>query len=241
MDFRGKKYERGTNWSDPEVVELLHLWADESVQAELESCLRNQHVFNRIAEVLREKGIHRTGDQCREKIKKMKLEYRRIKDNNKAPRGGRTWKFYEVMDRVLASRPPLVYSATGNGNGGYVLAQQGIPGGVVESYHPHLGPSSSLTFPPSQPAEQMEIKCEEVDSEDQCLMPEPLPSLTTYQPGGGSAEEHEIDRAFLERSQTDSPISRVEVPIETTVSLSGRNSAWIQAILQNLCPAPERG
>uniref|UniRef100_A0A8C7E085 Myb/SANT-like DNA-binding domain-containing protein n=1 Tax=Naja naja TaxID=35670 RepID=A0A8C7E085_NAJNA len=103
MDFRGKKYERGTNWSDPEVVELLHLWADESVQAELESCLRNQHVFNRIAEVLREKGIHRTGDQCREKIKKMKLEYRRIKDNNKAPRGGRTWKFYEVMDRVLAS------------------------------------------------------------------------------------------------------------------------------------------
>ncbi|KAM3855871.1 1-aminocyclopropane-1-carboxylate synthase-like protein 1 [Vipera latastei] len=221
MDFRGKKYERGTNWSDPEVVELLHLWADESVQAELESCLRNQHVFNRIAEVLREKGIHRTGDQCREKIKKMKLEYRRIKDNNKAPRGGRTWKFYEVMDRVLASRPPLVYSATGNGNGGYVLAQQGIPGGVVESYHPHLGPSSALTFPPSQPAEQMEIKCEEVDSEDQCLMPEPLPSLTTYQPGGASAEEHEIDRAFLERSQTDSPISRVEVPIETTVSLSG--------------------
>ncbi|KAK9409878.1 putative inactive 1-aminocyclopropane-1-carboxylate synthase-like 2 [Crotalus adamanteus] len=221
MDFRGKKYERGTNWSDPEVVELLHLWADESVQAELESCLRNQHVFNRIAEVLREKGIHRTGDQCREKIKKMKLEYRRIKDNNKAPRGGRTWKFYEVMDRVLASRPPLVYSATGNGSGGYVLAQQGIPGGVVESYHPHLGPSSALTFPPSQPAEQMEIKCEEVDSEDQCLMPEPLPSLTTYQPCGGSAEEHEIDRAFLERSQTDSPISRVEVPIETTVSLSG--------------------
>uniref|UniRef100_A0A8C8AA20 Myb/SANT-like DNA-binding domain-containing protein n=1 Tax=Otus sunia TaxID=257818 RepID=A0A8C8AA20_9STRI len=100
--------QRGSNWSDPEVVELLQLWADESVQMELESCLRNQHVFNRIAEVLREKGIHRTGDQCREKIKKMKLEYRRIKDNSKAPRGGRTWKFYEVMDRVLTSRPALV-------------------------------------------------------------------------------------------------------------------------------------
>uniref|UniRef100_A0A8C5UM47 Myb/SANT-like DNA-binding domain-containing protein n=1 Tax=Malurus cyaneus samueli TaxID=2593467 RepID=A0A8C5UM47_9PASS len=99
------------NWSDPEVVELLQLWADESVQIELESCLRNQHVFNRIAEVLREKGIHRTGDQCREKIKKMKLEYRRIKDNSKAPRGGRTWKFYEVMDRVLTSRPALAYGS----------------------------------------------------------------------------------------------------------------------------------
>uniref|UniRef100_A0A8B9N8P7 Myb/SANT-like DNA-binding domain-containing protein n=1 Tax=Accipiter nisus TaxID=211598 RepID=A0A8B9N8P7_9AVES len=113
MDFRGKKYERGSNWSDPEVVELLQLWADESVQLELESCLRNQHVFNRIAEVLREKGIHRTGDQCREKIKKMKLEYRRIKDNSKAPRGGRTWKFYEVMDRVLTSRPISARNADG--------------------------------------------------------------------------------------------------------------------------------
>uniref|UniRef100_A0A8B9SQ66 Myb/SANT-like DNA-binding domain-containing protein n=1 Tax=Anas platyrhynchos TaxID=8839 RepID=A0A8B9SQ66_ANAPL len=103
----------GSNWSDPEVVELLQLWADEAVQVELESCLRNQHVFNRIAEVLREKGIHRTGDQCREKIKKMKLEYRRLKDNAKAPRGGRGWKFFDVMDRVLNSRPALPYALGG--------------------------------------------------------------------------------------------------------------------------------
>uniref|UniRef100_A0A8D2L5Z6 Myb/SANT-like DNA-binding domain-containing protein n=1 Tax=Varanus komodoensis TaxID=61221 RepID=A0A8D2L5Z6_VARKO len=210
-----RKYERGSNWSDPEVVELLHLWADESVQAELESCLRNQHVFNRIAEVLREKGIHRTGDQCREKIKKMKLEYRRIKENNKAPRGGRTWKFYEVMDRVLASRPSLAYGAAGNSGG--MMAQPGLPGSMVESYHHHLGPASGLAFAHSQPPELMEIKCEEVDSEDQGLSPEPPPSLT-YQPGP-SADEHEIERAFLEN---DSPISRVEVPVETSVSPSGR-------------------
>uniref|UniRef100_A0A8D0FSR2 Myb/SANT-like DNA-binding domain-containing protein n=1 Tax=Strix occidentalis caurina TaxID=311401 RepID=A0A8D0FSR2_STROC len=102
---------------------------------ELESCLRNQHVFNRIAEVLREKGIHRTGDQCREKIKKMKLEYRRIKDNSKAPRGGRTWKFYEVMDRVLTSRPALAYGSLG----GSMMAQQVLQGSMVESYHHQFG------------------------------------------------------------------------------------------------------
>ncbi|KAJ6667167.1 hypothetical protein lerEdw1_017145 [Lerista edwardsae] len=222
MDFRGKKYERGSNWSDPEVVELLHLWADESVQAELESCLRNQHVFNRIAEVLRDKGIHRTGDQCREKIKKMKLEYRRIKDNNKAPRGGRTWKFYEVMDRVLASRPSLAYNAAANSSSSSVLMpQQVLPGSVVDNYHHHhhhLGPSV-LPFAHPQPLELMEIKCEEVDSDDRCVTPEPPPSLTYQQ--GGSPEEHEIERAFLDRSQNDSPISRVEIPIETSVSPSG--------------------
>ncbi|XP_069385378.1 1-aminocyclopropane-1-carboxylate synthase-like protein 1 isoform X3 [Paralichthys olivaceus] len=120
MDFRGRRHERGSNWTDPEIVELLQLWSDESVQIELESSLRNQRVFDRIAHVLREKGIFRTGDQCREKIKKMKLEYRRIKDNHKM----RSWKFYDVMDRVLANRPAITYASMG----GAVIAQQVFQG-----------------------------------------------------------------------------------------------------------------
>uniref|UniRef100_A0A8C8RRL3 1-aminocyclopropane-1-carboxylate synthase-like protein 1 n=1 Tax=Pelusios castaneus TaxID=367368 RepID=A0A8C8RRL3_9SAUR len=228
MDFRGKKYERGSNWSDPEVVELLQLWADESVQMELESCLRNQHVFNRIAEVLREKGIHRTGDQCREKIKKMKLEYRRIKDNNKAPRGGRTWKFYEVMDRVLTSRPSIAYSS--------MMAQQALQGSMMESYHHHFTPSA-LPFGHSQHPELMEIKCEEVDSEEHCLTPEPPPSMSYQQ---GSPDEHELERAFLDRAQNDSPISRVEIPIETSVSPSGFSESNMASSsrIQSVGPRP---
>lgn len=231
MDFRGKKYERGSNWSDPEVVELLQLWADESVQLELESCLRNQHVFNRIAEVLREKGIHRTGDQCREKIKKMKLEYRRIKDNSKAPRGGRTWKFYDVMDRVLNNRPALAYGPMGGG----VMASQVLPGGMVDGYH-HQFAAPVLPFGHSQQPELMEIKCEEVNSDEHCLSPEP-PAAISYQQG--CPEEHEMERAFLERAQNDSPISRVEIPIETSVSPSGRDRLLHSSI--GLLPCfPER-
>ncbi|TFK15169.1 1-aminocyclopropane-1-carboxylate synthase-like protein 1 [Platysternon megacephalum] len=232
MDFRGKKYERGSNWSDPEVVELLQLWADESVQMELESCLRNQHVFNRIAEVLREKGIHRTGDQCREKIKKMKLEYRRIKDNNKTPRGGRTWKFYEVMDRVLTSRPSLSYSSLS----GSVVSQQALQGSMVENYHHHFTPSA-LPFGHSQHPELMEIKCEEVDSDEHCLTPEPPLSMSYQQ---GSPEEHEMERAFLDRAQNDSPISRVEIPIETSVSPSGFSEPNVASSsrIQSVGPRP---
>ncbi|XP_064008566.1 1-aminocyclopropane-1-carboxylate synthase-like protein 1 isoform X2 [Pogoniulus pusillus] len=233
MDFRGKKYERGSNWSDPEVVELLQLWADESVQLELESCLRNQHVFNRIAEVLRQKGIHRTGDQCREKIKKMKLEYRRIKDNSKAPRGGRTWKFYEVMDRVLASRPPaLAYGALS----GTMMAQQVLQGTMVETYH-HQFASSALPFGPSPHPELMEIKCEEVNSDEHSLTPEPPPPMSYQQ---GSPEEHEMERAFLERAQDDSPISRVEIPIESSVSPSGFSEPSManSSRIQNVVPRP---
>lgn len=164
MDFCGRRHERGSNWTDPEIVELLQLWSDESVQIELESSLRNQRVFDRIAHVLREKGIYRTGDQCREKIKKMKLEYRRIKDNHKL----RSWKFYDVMDRVLANRPAITYSSLG----GAVIAQQVFQTtGAPETYLQGVpvgafGPTSSGGFlfgQPPKPGEPLEIKCEDVD------------------------------------------------------------------------------
>ncbi|XP_042197274.1 1-aminocyclopropane-1-carboxylate synthase-like protein 1 isoform X2 [Callorhinchus milii] len=227
MDFRGKKYERGSNWSDPEVVELLQLWADESVQMELESCLRNQHVFNRIAEVLREKGIHRTGDQCREKVKKMKLEYRRIKDNNKICRGGRTWKFFEVMDRVLSNRPNICYSTVGN----TVITQQILPGvlGAGDGYHPHHHHHHHLTAHgishSHHPQELMDIKCEEVDSDGRSATPEPPPSLVLH-PGGG--EDHGVDGSLLERGHHNtSPVIGVDIPAENTISPSGYNEPSI--------------
>ncbi|XP_030056671.1 1-aminocyclopropane-1-carboxylate synthase-like protein 1 isoform X1 [Microcaecilia unicolor] len=234
MDFRGKKYERGSNWSDPEVVELLQLWADDSVQMELESCLRNQHVFNRIAEVLREKGIHRTGDQCREKIKKMKLEYRRIKDNHKTLRGGRTWKFFDVMDRVLTNRPSMSYSALG---GGVVPQSALVAGGMVDSvFHHHFTPSA-LPFGHSQHPELMEIKCEEVESDGQRLTPELLPAMTYQQCSvDEEEEEEEVERTFQDGGENDSPGSRVDIGIDTSVSPSGfseptlASSSRVQAI-----------
>nr|XP_008122813.1 PREDICTED: uncharacterized protein LOC103282082 [Anolis carolinensis] len=216
MDFRGKKYERGSNWSDPEVAQLLHLWADAAVQAELESCLRNQHVFNRIAEVLREKGIRRTGDQCREKIKKMKLEYRRLKDSGRAgtgPRagpggGGRPWKFFQVLDRVLAGKAP--HSPPG---------ETRLP---PQPPHPRLPPSS-------QAPELVEVKCEEADSpeEEQALAPRP-PSRP------------ERERTHLEGSQDDSPLSQVEPPLETSVSPSGLSEPNMASSsrIQSLGPRP---
>lgn len=192
MDFRGRRHERGSNWTDPEIVELLQLWSDESVQIELESSLRNQRVFDRIAHILREKGIYRTGDQCREKIKKMKLEYRRIKDNHKM----RSWKFYDVMDRVLANRPAITYSSLG----GAVIAQQVFqsPGGP-EAYLQGVptgafGPTSSGGFLFGQPpkaGDPLDIKCEDV--EESMLNSGVAPPEMYY----GSGDDQETDGQSL--------------------------------------------
>ncbi|XP_029992952.1 1-aminocyclopropane-1-carboxylate synthase-like protein 1 [Sphaeramia orbicularis] len=188
MDFRGRRHERGSNWTDPEIVELLQLWSDESVQIELESSLRNQRVFDRIAHILREKGIYRTGDQCREKIKKMKLEYRRIKDNHKM----RSWKFYDVMDRVLANRPAITYSSLG----GAVIAQQvfqspgGSDGYLQGVSASAFGPTSSGGFlfgQPPKPGDPLDIKCEDV--EESMLNSGVAPPEMYY----GSGDDHETD------------------------------------------------
>ncbi|KAI4876670.1 hypothetical protein NFI96_027136 [Prochilodus magdalenae] len=178
MDFHGKKYERGSNWSEPEVVELLQLWSDEAIQAELESCLRNQHVFKRIATALHSRGVYRTSDQCREKIKKLKLEYRRIRENQKTVRGGRTWKYYEVMDRVLNGRP--------------LLQQQprllpGLPVSCSSSSEPFI-----FTRPPN-PEELLEIKREEeLHAEDELMLSaEHAPPELIYHIG--SEDEHDAE------------------------------------------------
>ncbi|XP_060770986.1 1-aminocyclopropane-1-carboxylate synthase-like protein 1 [Neoarius graeffei] len=167
MDFPTKKYERGSNWSEPEVVELLQLWSDEAVQLELESCLRNQHVFNRIAVALHDRSIYRTADQCREKIKKLKLDYRRMKENQQTPRGARARRFYDVIDRVLSSR-----AAASSSSSSY-SALWGNAG-----VHQQAGPASSssaFTFScPPKAGELMEIKLEELnaDGEEELLSAE---------------------------------------------------------------------
>lgn len=161
MDFPTKKYERGSNWSEPEVVELLQLWSDKTVQLELESCLRNQHVFNRIAVALHDRGIYRTADQCREKIKKLKLDYRRMKENQQTPRGARARRFYDVIDRVLSSCP----AASSSSSSSSYSTLWGNTAGV--HHQASLGSScSAFTFScPPKAGELMEIKLEELNAD----------------------------------------------------------------------------
>lgn len=204
MDFPTKKYERGSNWSEPEVVELLQLWSDESIQLELESCLRNQHVFNRIAVALHDRGIYRTADQCREKIKKLKLDYRRMKENQQTPRGARARRFYDVIDRVLSSRP----AASSSSSSSYSSAVWGSAAVPHHHLHHQAGPgssSSAFTFScPPKVGELMEIKLEELnaDGEEELLSAEdPLCSEE-------EAEEEEEEDCKSAGADTEEPVER---------------------------------
>ena len=94
------------NWSDREVVLLIELWGEDGVQAQLEGAKHNKPVYERIAAELAKTGSDKTAEQCRVKMKKLKLDYRKECDkHNKNGQGRSTWRFFDALDTVLGHRP----------------------------------------------------------------------------------------------------------------------------------------
>lgn len=99
--------EYSVRWNDREIHELLSIWGDRNVQNHLKLTFRNQNIFEDIAEALHERGVLKTAEQCRIKIKKFKGKYRAIKEQcqkeaatgNFQPR--KVWQYYNIMDRIM--------------------------------------------------------------------------------------------------------------------------------------------
>lgn len=97
-----ERVDRGATWSDPEVDQLLNIWTNAGVQTELKEATIKKHIFERIALGLRDKGFFRTAEQCREKIKRLKKEYKQAKSNNyRCVRGRATVKFFPRLQAIL--------------------------------------------------------------------------------------------------------------------------------------------
>ena len=85
---------------------MLTLWANPAVQEELLLNVRNNQVYTDLSAKLASLGFNKTPRKCREKIKKLKSEYKRVKSSRH--RGGgissRTSVWYAIMDEVLSSK-----------------------------------------------------------------------------------------------------------------------------------------
>ena len=84
-----------------------------TIQAQLEGCRRNKEIYEKIAHDLSDAGYQRTADRCREKVKKLKSEYRKVKNgHNKTGTGRNNWRFLDALDAVIgdkpATKPPVV-------------------------------------------------------------------------------------------------------------------------------------
>ena len=93
-------------WTEEETIKLIELWGEESVQDQLQICTRNRSVYDKLSRQMTAAGFTRSAVQCREKIKKLRSEYKRVKDNNGLTgRGTRKWRYYDQLDAILGHRP----------------------------------------------------------------------------------------------------------------------------------------
>lgn len=94
------------NWTYEETEALLAVWSEENIQCGLGESVRNEKVYGEVSRRLAAMEMFRSAKQCRDKIKKLKLEYRRIQKYS----GGRgdlktKFKWYKALDSILSGSP----------------------------------------------------------------------------------------------------------------------------------------
>ena len=96
---------KGSTWNKEETLRLIEIWGDNRIQAQLEWAHRNRNVYMKIAREMSEAGYQRTLEQCKDKIKKLKGEYKKLKDKcGKTGEGRRYWDYFEAMDSILGHK-----------------------------------------------------------------------------------------------------------------------------------------
>ena len=85
---------KSTQWSIAEVQTLLCLVAEDRIQKELDGATRNEKVYKEVAKLMEDHGYIRSYVQYRDKLKKLKSDYKAIKDQNgRSGSNRKSWKW----------------------------------------------------------------------------------------------------------------------------------------------------
>ncbi|EMP30769.1 Zinc finger and SCAN domain-containing protein 29 [Chelonia mydas] len=111
--------KRAPAWTNREVLDLITVWGEESVQAELRSKKRNANIFAKISWNMTDRGYSRDTQQCRVKIKELRQVYQKTREANR--RSGsqpHTCRFYDELHAILGgdattTPPPSVDTCKG--------------------------------------------------------------------------------------------------------------------------------
>ncbi|XP_039358232.1 zinc finger protein with KRAB and SCAN domains 2-like isoform X1 [Mauremys reevesii] len=104
--MRGPRAKRSPAWSRQEMLDLLGLWGEEAVQAQLQSSRRNAEVYEKISQGMVEKGYQRDLLQCRVKAKELRLAYQKAREaNGHSGAALQTCPFYKELHAILCNDP----------------------------------------------------------------------------------------------------------------------------------------
>ncbi|KAM7152739.1 uncharacterized protein RBU57_012766 [Macrochelys suwanniensis] len=112
VTMQSQNRKRAPAWTEREVLDLIAVWGDESVLAELQSKRRNAKISKKIAKAMMERGYSRDATQCRVKIKELRQAYQKTKESNgRSGSDPQTCRFYAALHAILGgdatTTPPM--------------------------------------------------------------------------------------------------------------------------------------
>ncbi|XP_026119691.1 uncharacterized protein LOC113098817 [Carassius auratus] len=100
------KMENRQYWTMEDTKALLCIWAEDNVQRQFDGVCRNEDIMKYIVAELAKLGIQRTTMQVREKLKKLRAQYKVVKTHNgQSGAQRRSFPWFDIMDGVLGHRP----------------------------------------------------------------------------------------------------------------------------------------
>ncbi|XP_074820955.1 uncharacterized protein LOC141994617 [Natator depressus] len=103
-------------------MDLIAVWGDESVLAELHSKRQNTKIFENISNGMKDRGYNRDPQQCRVKIKKLRKAYQKTREaNGRSGSEPQTCCFYDELHAILgdaATTTPTLCFDSVEGAGG---------------------------------------------------------------------------------------------------------------------------
>ncbi|XP_050808918.1 zinc finger and SCAN domain-containing protein 29-like isoform X2 [Gopherus flavomarginatus] len=93
-------------WNNSELQDLISVWGEEAVQAQLRSRRRNYDTYGQISQSLLTRGHERDALQCRVKIKELRSAYCKAREGNRhSGAAPTTCRFYKELDAILGCDP----------------------------------------------------------------------------------------------------------------------------------------
>ncbi|XP_032625240.1 uncharacterized protein LOC116818451 [Chelonoidis abingdonii] len=231
---RDRPPERAASWPADHVIVLISYWAEAAAVHDLGSHGRNRVVYDGISQRLSKLGIYRTGDQCREKMKALKVAYRKAKENNAAGRAPMRCPFYDEMDQIMQrcvnTRSSLL-SESGEGPGA-TDRQEGTA--ALESWETpasasdHWGTQATESWGCEEPgyvlpvvqdplgevqAVRVQVKEEEASTDELPHEPDPSPSVSAEPQPASRKLVSALDRLVHLRARKRK--TREDGPLET--------------------------
>ncbi|EMP28835.1 Adrenocortical dysplasia protein like protein [Chelonia mydas] len=106
VTMESQNHKRAPAWTEREVLDLIAIWGEESVQAELHSKRQNANIFAKISKGMMARGYNRDTQQCRMKVKELKQAYQRTKDaNGHSGSESHTCRFHNELHAILGGAP----------------------------------------------------------------------------------------------------------------------------------------